>query len=376
MQDPKPAGARQHRAVVDLNLDIGHLLRSRFPGEWQIGAGAVQRINAGTVRAMTIAVERCIVSRDLTEPRLSPDGRCIVYAMASGGSAALMIDMLDGTPVRQLTAYPAPRPGRGFGGGCWCWTPDGSAVIYAGVDGNLWLQPVPTGSVRRLTEHGPERTAAGPAVVADGSRVVYVVDDCELWVTRVRRRWGRASSERLDAGTGRFHLRSVCDPGWQRRGVPGVERSRHAVGQVTDPAVHVRSIRCHRGSRARNDPAVAVHARWHRGLPSRRSRMAQRVARRRRVDRRTVRARRSRVGDGPALVRRLPRRHAGRLHPQRARVRPVVRRRCATAAPSTRWAEACMGSSPGMAAVSLRCDPARERRPKWSCTTMPRGSGR
>src|SRR4249919_2512906 len=126
---------------------------------------------------MSIPVERCIVSRDVTEPRLSPDGRCIVYAMASAGAAALMIDTLDGSPVRQLTAYPAPRPGRGFGGGCWCWMPDGSSVVYAGVDGNLWLQPVPAGGVRQLTQYGPDRAAAGPAVCADASRVVYVLDD-------------------------------------------------------------------------------------------------------------------------------------------------------------------------------------------------------
>ena len=153
---------------------------------------------------MPIAVERCIVSRDLTEPRLSPDGRCIVYAMASGGSAALMIDLLDGSPVRQLTAYPAPRPGRGLGGGCWCWSADGAAVIYAAVDGNLWLQPVPTGSIRRLTNHGPTRTAAGPAVTADGSRVVYVLDEAEVWAARL----DDGSTERLDDGTADF----VFDP--------------------------------------------------------------------------------------------------------------------------------------------------------------------
>ncbi|HVE20161.1 MAG TPA: hypothetical protein VNB52_13795, partial [Ilumatobacteraceae bacterium] len=134
---------------------------------------------------MVIPVERCIVARDLTEPRLSPDGRSIVYAMAAGGSAALMIDALDGTPVRQLTAHPAPRPGRGFGGGCWCWRSDGSAVVYAAVDGDLWLQPVPTGEVRRLTQHGPERTAAGPCAGADGNRVVYIVDEAEVWAIRL-----------------------------------------------------------------------------------------------------------------------------------------------------------------------------------------------
>jgi dipeptidyl aminopeptidase/acylaminoacyl peptidase len=153
---------------------------------------------------MSIPVERCIVSRDLTEPRLSPDGGCIVYAMASAGSAALMIDTLDGSPVRQLTAYPAPRPGRGFGGGCWCWSPDGTAVVYAGVDGDLWLQPVPVGGVRQLTRHGPNRTAAAPSLCADGSRVVYVLDEAAVWSTRL----DDGSSERLDDGTADF----VFDP--------------------------------------------------------------------------------------------------------------------------------------------------------------------
>ena len=153
---------------------------------------------------MSIPVERCIVSRDLTEPRLSPDGRCIVYAMAAGGSAALLIDMLNGSPVRQLTAYPPPRPGRGLGGGCWCWGADGAAVIYVAVDGNLWLQPVPGGTVRRLTDHAPDRSAAAPAAVADGSRVVYVIDESELWAVRL----DDGTTERLDDGSADF----VFDP--------------------------------------------------------------------------------------------------------------------------------------------------------------------
>ncbi|MEA3185362.1 MAG: hypothetical protein QOJ74_1839, partial [Ilumatobacteraceae bacterium] len=154
--------------------------------------------------AMSIPVERCIVSRELTEPRLAIDGRSIVYAMSAGGSAALMIDALDGTPVRQLTAHPAPRAGRGFGGGCWCWSADGRAVIYSAVDGNLWLQPAPVGPVRRVTTHGPDRVASAPCAVPDGSRVVYVIDDSELWSTRL----DDGSSERLDDGSADF----VFDP--------------------------------------------------------------------------------------------------------------------------------------------------------------------
>src|ERR1700712_952758 len=72
-----------------------------------------------------IPVERCITGVDLTEPRLAPDASCMVYAAAAGGRAALMWQPLDGSPVRQLSSHPAPRTGRGMGGGCWCWSADG-----------------------------------------------------------------------------------------------------------------------------------------------------------------------------------------------------------------------------------------------------------
>lgn len=202
---------------------------------------------------MPIAVERCIVARDVTEPKLRPDGRCIVYAMASGGAASLMIDMLDGSPVRQLTAHPAPRPGRGFGGGGWCWSPDGSAVIYAGVDGQLWLQPVPTGSVRRLTQHDPTRLAAAPAMSADGSRVVYVIDDAEIWTTRL----DDGVPTRLDDGTADFVFDPATHPAsddvvWQAWNVPDmpwdasrIQRTTFARTPVADtrPAAAIQQIR-------------------------------------------------------------------------------------------------------------------------------------
>ncbi|HSB84928.1 MAG TPA: alpha/beta fold hydrolase [Ilumatobacteraceae bacterium] len=170
---------------------------------------------------MSIAVERCIVSRDLTEPRLSPDGRSLVYAMSTSGSAALMIDRLDGSPVRQLTAHPPPRPGRGLGGGCWCWTADGAAVIYAATDGDLWLQPIPNGNVRQLTRVGEERAAAAPAVTGDGTRVVYVIDEGEVWSTRL----SDCASERVDDGSADFVFDPCPTPSsdglvWQAWNVP------------------------------------------------------------------------------------------------------------------------------------------------------------
>ena len=147
-----------------------------------------------------ISAERCIGGDDLTEPRLSPDASMLVYARSTSGGAALMLSMLDGAPPRQLSVYPQPRPGRGLGGGCFCWTPDSSAVVYAGADGNLWLQPVPGGQVRRLTGHGPERVAQAPAVTPDGHEVVYVVDQCEVWVTSVV----ESQDRRLDDGSADF----------------------------------------------------------------------------------------------------------------------------------------------------------------------------
>ena len=148
-----------------------------------------------------IPAERCIAGRDLNEPRLAPDGSVVVYALSAGGRAALMWQRLDGSPVRQLTAHPAPRTGRGLGGGCWCWTPAGDAVVYAASDGNLWLQPVPAGAVRRLTDVEPERPAFAPAVTADGRHVVYTVDECAVWCAALD---GDTLPRRLDDGGADF----------------------------------------------------------------------------------------------------------------------------------------------------------------------------
>lgn len=183
---------------------------------------------------MPIAVERCIVSRDLTEPQLSPDGRMLVYAMATGGVAALMIDGLDGTPSRQLTSYPPPRPGRGLGGGCWCWAADGAAVIYVAGDGNLWLQPVPRGRVRRLTDVGEGRAAAAPTVTGDGTRVVYIVDDAEVWSTRL----SDCAAARLDDGRADFVFDPCPTPdgvacSWQAWNVPDMPWDASRIESVT-----------------------------------------------------------------------------------------------------------------------------------------------
>ena len=104
-----------------------------------------------------------------------------------------------GQPV---VTTPAPRVGRGLGGGCWCFADADRAIVYAGVDGNLWWQPlvdVPA-AARRLTDHGPDRVAQAPHATADGGRVVYVVDQSEVWQLDVH----TGSSTRLDDGSADF----------------------------------------------------------------------------------------------------------------------------------------------------------------------------
>ncbi len=168
-----------------------------------------------------IPAERCLGGRELTEPRLSPDGRLLVYAESSAKSASLMLSSLDAAAPRQLTSYPQPRPGRGLGGGCWCWTPDSAAVVYCGADGNLWLQPVPRGHGRRLTGHGPERTAQGPMVTPGGDAVLYVIDQAEVWIQP----FDNGDPRRLDGGSADFCFDPIAMPGgvdavWQAWNVP------------------------------------------------------------------------------------------------------------------------------------------------------------
>lgn len=127
--------------------------------------------------------ELCISGRDLGEPRLSPDGSIVAFTVSWGGRAAIAVVPSTGGPERLVTTVPDPRPGRG--GGSFDWAPDGSAIVYAAQDGNLWWQPVPGGAATPLTAVAEGAAAQAPAVSADGRRVAYVVDLAELWVAPV-----------------------------------------------------------------------------------------------------------------------------------------------------------------------------------------------
>ncbi|MGI9646272.1 MAG: S9 family peptidase [Ilumatobacteraceae bacterium] len=125
-----------------------------------------------------IPIELATSGRELTEPRLDPEGNRVAFVDRRAGGASIAIVATAGGPERIVTTAPAPAPGRGLGGGCFDWLPDGSGVVYAAADGELWLQRFDSGP-RRLTSW--ERSCRAPCVAPDASFVACVVDEAEVW---------------------------------------------------------------------------------------------------------------------------------------------------------------------------------------------------
>lgn len=158
-----------------------------------------------------IPAERCIGSRDLSEPRLSRDGSVLVYGEAIAGETAFVVRRGSGSVPARIVPTPALRTARGLGGGSWCFTADEEALIYVAADGNLWLQPLDGVAACAVTEHGPDRGVAAPCAAPDGEHVVYVVDLAEVYVVDLATR----ASVRLDDGRADFCIDpQVTLDGW------------------------------------------------------------------------------------------------------------------------------------------------------------------
>lgn len=153
-----------------------------------------------------ISPERLLAGRDLTEPRPSPDGNHVAVVVAAAGGAAIVSVPVDGGPERQLTSFPAPRPGRGTGGGCFDWLPDGSGLVYLAADGGLWHQPFPGGDPRLIARPEAADGLAGVAVSPDGAQVAVVADLERVLVVRL----ADGAVHRVDDGAFEF----VIDPSW------------------------------------------------------------------------------------------------------------------------------------------------------------------
>lgn len=157
-------------------------------------------------------IEMLIGGRDLTEPRLDPAGRRLAYVAKQGRTRSIVLLDLDdpGAVERILVSQPSPAAGRDRGGGCFDWTPDGSAIVFAATDGSLWRQPVPGGAVTNLWPADAARSASAPAVAPDGSFVVFVVGQAEVWSAPLD--GAETEPRRLDDGSHAFCLDPAVAP--------------------------------------------------------------------------------------------------------------------------------------------------------------------
>lgn len=137
-----------------------------------------------SLMVMQIPIELLTAGRDLTEPRPSPDGVDIAFVQKWRGTSAIMIVGIGGGPERILTTGPDPAPGRGMGGGCFTWLPDGSGVVYVATDGEIWRQSFGAAAVQ-ITDFG--RQCQAPSVSPDGRRLVVAVDEAEVWLVDIAR---------------------------------------------------------------------------------------------------------------------------------------------------------------------------------------------
>jgi dipeptidyl aminopeptidase/acylaminoacyl peptidase len=152
---------------------------------------------------MAVTLDDILEARDLSEPRLSPDGATAAVVVSdTQGSFVHLISLADGS-VRRLSDEPV-RAGRGLGGGCLCWLPDSSALVVVTKSNGLQLISLDGQTQPLLSIEG--RTVGSPAVSPDGTSVAVVVDQAEVW----RIDLATKQTTRVDDGSYEF----VLDPVW------------------------------------------------------------------------------------------------------------------------------------------------------------------
>ncbi len=193
-----------------------------------------------------IPLDLVLSGRDVTEPRLSPDGSAVAFVQRRRGSAAVMVihglDTPNPVPERPLSFGPDPAPGRGLGGGAFAWL--GSGIVYAAADGELWS--IDGAALVQVTAHERSCRAPDVAVVGGAPVVAYAVDEAEIWLTDL----ASGRHRRIDDGRHEFCFDPVIAPdgsivSWQAWSPPDMpwdaavrvdarlEPSRLAVAQLT-----------------------------------------------------------------------------------------------------------------------------------------------
>ena len=156
------------------------------------------------VERRLLSVADCLAGRDLTEPRLSPDGSVVALCVTEAGETHLVLVPLDGGAERRLSPWPI-RGGRGVFGGSLEWLHDGSAVLGVSASGELWAFPVDGRDPHRLMGLVDGRAISSPIVSPEGDAIACIVDQSEVHVLTLD-----GSSSRVDRGAHAF----VSDVVW------------------------------------------------------------------------------------------------------------------------------------------------------------------
>ncbi len=111
------------------------------------------------------------------DPAVSPDGRRVAFARASGDGHRLCVMDLDGSSTRELTSRR-----NGWGGIHATWTPDSRTVLYADRVGEaleLFACEADSGAIRQLTKLGGAATS--PSASPDGKWITFRLCDEVYW---------------------------------------------------------------------------------------------------------------------------------------------------------------------------------------------------
>jgi Tol biopolymer transport system component len=168
---------------------------------------------------MAVTVDDILEARDLSEPRMSPDGRYVAVVISdASGSYMLLISLADGS-MRRVSDEPV-RAGRGLGGGCFDWLPDSTGLVVI-TKANGLQQMSLEGELRPVL--APEkRSISGPAVSPDGLAVVVVIDQAEICVVDL----ASGAAQRVDDGSHEFGFKArPCGKPGTRPICPGTTAS-------------------------------------------------------------------------------------------------------------------------------------------------------
>jgi dipeptidyl aminopeptidase/acylaminoacyl peptidase len=181
--------------------------------------------------------------RSLAEPRLSPNATCVVFHVRDGGGPRLVrIDLGDDArsvagPEVTITCDPPVVGVHPFGGGSWCWMPDGDSLLYVAKDG-LYRVGRAGGPGELVLANVDGRSFSAPSVSLDGEIVALIAEgDESQWIVTAHTN-GRGLIEVTERGSQQFAMDpsvgSAGNVAWHEWSSPSMPWDSSTIGTHTD----------------------------------------------------------------------------------------------------------------------------------------------